>query len=89
MNVLRLNNVCLQNFSPTFQQFFIDHTSRSTTFIDPRLPIETPFVNPNKLPVPLARRRSRSAGEEEIRPDTIARVSGYLLKDFVFCKMNK
>ncbi|XP_054717519.1 E3 ubiquitin-protein ligase HECW1-like [Uloborus diversus] len=56
------------------KQFFIDHTSRSTTFIDPRLPIETPFVNPNKLPVPLARRRSRSAGEEEIRPDTIVRV---------------
>ncbi|XP_035222426.1 E3 ubiquitin-protein ligase HECW1-like isoform X2 [Stegodyphus dumicola] len=55
------------------KQFFIDHTSRSTTFIDPRLPIETPFVNPNKLPVPLARRRSRSAGEEEIRPDTIVR----------------
>ncbi|GFV83787.1 e3 ubiquitin-protein ligase HECW1 [Trichonephila clavipes] len=55
------------------KQFFIDHTSRSTTFIDPRLPIETPFVNPNKLPVPLSRRRSRSAGEEEIRPDTTAR----------------
>ncbi|GIY11306.1 hypothetical protein CEXT_162782 [Caerostris extrusa] len=55
------------------KQFFIDHTSRSTTFIDPRLPIETPFVNPNKLPVPLSRRRSRSAGEEEIRPDAIAR----------------
>ncbi|XP_055949305.1 E3 ubiquitin-protein ligase HECW1-like isoform X1 [Argiope bruennichi] len=55
------------------KQFFIDHTSRSTTFIDPRLPIETPFVNPNKLPVPLSRRRSRSAGEEEIRPDAMAR----------------
>lgn len=55
------------------KQFFIDHTSRSTTFIDPRLPIETPYVNPNKLPVPLVRRRSRSAGEEEIRPDTIMR----------------
>ncbi|XP_042900847.1 E3 ubiquitin-protein ligase HECW2 isoform X2 [Parasteatoda tepidariorum] len=55
------------------KQFFIDHTTRSTTFIDPRLPIDTPFVNPNKLPVPLARRRSRSAGEEEIRPDTISR----------------
>lgn len=67
----------LYTYLSFLQQFFIDHTSRSTTFIDPRLPIETPFVNPNKLPVPLVRRRSRSAGEEEIRPDTIARVSKY------------
>lgn len=52
------------------KQFFIDHTSRSTTFIDPRLPIDTPYVNPNKLAAPIARRRSHSAGEEEIRPES-------------------
>lgn len=47
------------------KQFFIDHTSRSTTFIDPRLPIDVPYLNPSKLVVPLARRRSRSAGEDD------------------------
>ncbi|XP_064456152.1 E3 ubiquitin-protein ligase HECW2-like [Ornithodoros turicata] len=47
------------------KQFFIDHTSRSTTFIDPRLPVDVPYVNPSKLVVPLVRRRSRSAGEDK------------------------
>lgn len=47
------------------KQFFIDHTSRSTTFIDPRLPMDVPYLNPSKLVVPLARRRSRSAGEDD------------------------
>ncbi|KAL1421482.1 hypothetical protein MTO96_004172 [Rhipicephalus appendiculatus] len=59
------------------KQFFIDHTSRSTTFIDPRLPIDVPYLNPSKLVVPLARRRSRSAGEDDgQRADGAARGSG-------------
>jgi len=48
------------------QQFFIDHTLKTTTFIDPRVPVEAPYVNPHKLLLPGARRRSRSAGEEEL-----------------------
>ncbi|XP_076361477.1 E3 ubiquitin-protein ligase HECW2-like isoform X1 [Tachypleus tridentatus] len=55
------------------KQFFIDHTTRSTTFIDPRLPVEVPYINPHRLAVPLNRRRSRSAGEEEIRLEGVAR----------------
>ncbi|KAH8009556.1 hypothetical protein HPB51_018249 [Rhipicephalus microplus] len=59
------------------KQFFIDHTSRSTTFIDPRLPIDVPYLNPSKLVVPLARRRSRSAGEDDgQRADAAARREG-------------
>ncbi|OQR76630.1 E3 ubiquitin-protein ligase HECW1-like [Tropilaelaps mercedesae] len=40
------------------KQFFIDHTTRTTTFIDPRLPLDVPYVNPNKFVVPLAARRA-------------------------------
>lgn len=53
------------------KQFFIDHTSRSTTFIDPRLPVETPYFNPNKLMLSGVRRRSRSTGEDSIRADIV------------------
>ncbi|XP_069999531.1 uncharacterized protein [Penaeus vannamei] len=46
--------------------FFIDHSSKTTSFMDPRLPIDAPFVNATKLAVPSAHhRRSRSSGEEE------------------------
>lgn len=49
-----------------FQLFFIDHSSKTTSFMDPRLPIDAPFVNATKLAVPSAHhRRSRSSGEEE------------------------
>lgn len=59
------------------KQFFIDHTSRSTTFIDPRLPMDVPYLNPSKLVVPLARRRSRSAGEDDgQRAEAAARGGG-------------
>ena len=37
-----------------------DHTTRTTTFIDPRLPLDVPYLNPNKLVVPLAARRARN-----------------------------
>lgn len=57
-------------YDRTGKQFFIDHTSRSTTFIDPRLPVEGPFVNSNKIPGLGLRRRSRSAGEDDIRPES-------------------
>ncbi|KAF4518156.1 hypothetical protein B566_EDAN007847 [Ephemera danica] len=55
-------------FDRNGKQFFIDHTSKTTTFIDPRVPAEAPYVNPHKLLLlPGApRRRSRSAGEEEL-----------------------
>jgi E3 ubiquitin-protein ligase HECW2 len=44
----------------TGKQFFIDHTSRSTTFIDPRLPLDVPVVNPHKLVLAPSRRRVRN-----------------------------
>ncbi|CAB3364744.1 Hypothetical predicted protein [Cloeon dipterum] len=53
-------------FDRNGKQFFIDHTTKTTTFIDPRVPVEAPYVNPHKLLLPGARRRSRSAGEEEL-----------------------
>ncbi|KAG8192624.1 hypothetical protein JTE90_017189 [Oedothorax gibbosus] len=43
------------------KQFFIDHTSRSTTFIDPRLPVEAPPLDPNKLPA--RQRRDEMRGD--------------------------
>ncbi|XP_066942089.1 uncharacterized protein [Macrobrachium rosenbergii] len=46
--------------------FFIDHSSKTTSFMDPRLPIDVPFVNTSKLAVPSAHhRRSRSPGDED------------------------
>lgn len=43
------------------KKFFIDHTSRSTTFIDPRLPLDVPTVNPHKLVLAPSRRRVRNS----------------------------
>jgi hypothetical protein len=34
------------------QVFFIDHTSRTTTFIDPRLPNELPILPPTSATPP-------------------------------------
>lgn len=46
--------------------FFIDHTTKTTTYIDPRLPIDLPTVNPHR---PLASgpnpRRVRSSSTQE------------------------
>lgn len=43
--------------------FFIDHITRSTTYIDPRLPLEVPEVNPHKFSVaPIRRRRGNNFG---------------------------
>ncbi|XP_066998095.2 E3 ubiquitin-protein ligase HECW2 [Anabrus simplex] len=53
-------------FDRNGKQFFIDHTSKTTTFIDPRVPTESPYLNPHKLVLSGARRRSRSAGDEEL-----------------------
>jgi hypothetical protein len=50
------------------QPFFIDHVMRATTFIDPRLPVEVPLINPDFLQTPLARgpgRGSRMAATED------------------------
>ena len=38
--------------------FFIDHTSKTTTFIDPRLPTEMPLVNPHRPVVAPSRRKT-------------------------------
>ena len=35
-------------FSMLFQLYFIDHTSRTTTFIDPRLPVEETLPRRNR-----------------------------------------
>jgi hypothetical protein len=45
--------------------FFIDHTSRSTTFIDPRLPLDLPVVNPHKLVLAPSRRRLRNSNSNQ------------------------
>ncbi|CAL4102284.1 unnamed protein product, partial [Meganyctiphanes norvegica] len=43
--------------------FFIDHSSKTTSFMDPRLPVDVPELNTSKLTVPSAvNRRSRSPG---------------------------
>lgn len=46
--------------------FFIDHTTKTTTYIDPRLPVDLPVVNPHR---PLASgpnpRRVRSSSTQE------------------------
>ncbi|XP_046390125.1 E3 ubiquitin-protein ligase HECW2-like [Ischnura elegans] len=50
------------------KQFFIDHTCKTTTFMDPRVPCDSHVGcggASHKLVLPGARRRSRSAGEEE------------------------
>lgn len=43
------------------KMFFIDHTTRSTTYIDPRLPLDVPEMNPNIISAPLIRRRGRGS----------------------------
>ncbi|CAH1790465.1 unnamed protein product [Owenia fusiformis] len=45
--------------------FFINHTERRTTFIDPRLPVDVPIMQNGSL-MPLMRQRSRSAGERDM-----------------------
>ncbi|BET01515.1 e3 ubiquitin-protein ligase [Nesidiocoris tenuis] len=53
-------------FDRNGKQFFIDHTSKRTTFIDPRVPSDLPFLNPHKINPWQLRRRSRSAGEQDL-----------------------
>ncbi|XP_050724591.1 E3 ubiquitin-protein ligase HECW2-like isoform X3 [Eriocheir sinensis] len=46
--------------------FFIDHSSKTTSFMDPRLPIDAPFINASKLALPSTHhRRSRSPAEDD------------------------
>ncbi|KAL8567848.1 hypothetical protein ACOMHN_058970 [Nucella lapillus] len=42
-------------FDRAGKPFFIDHVMRGTTFIDPRLPVEVPLINPDFLHTPVAR----------------------------------
>lgn len=42
--------------------FYIDHTTRSTTYIDPRLPLDVPEVNPHQVSIVPIRRRGRGNG---------------------------
>ncbi|XP_019648057.1 PREDICTED: E3 ubiquitin-protein ligase HECW2-like isoform X2 [Branchiostoma belcheri] len=63
-------------YDRTGKMFFIDHNSRTTTFIDPRLPssvVLSPHHAPSMdfLQVPGSRSRSHSAGEDEIRRSSI------------------
>lgn len=49
-----------------FQLFFIDHSSKTTSFMDPRLPIDAPFINASKLALPSTHhRRSRSPADDD------------------------
>ncbi|XP_017484457.1 PREDICTED: E3 ubiquitin-protein ligase HECW2-like [Rhagoletis zephyria] len=41
--------------------FFIDHTTRTTTYIDPRLPLDIPAVNPHQISIVPIRRRGRGS----------------------------
>ncbi|XP_033097633.1 E3 ubiquitin-protein ligase HECW2-like [Anneissia japonica] len=58
------------------KNFFINHTQRTTTFIDPRLPVEPSGDDgANLLHLPLTHReRSRSEGEDDVR-STAARMN--------------
>lgn len=53
------------------QPFFIDHTMRATTFIDPRLPVEVPLINPDFLQTPVARGPGRGARTEPAVSDAV------------------
>lgn len=56
--------LCVFLFSVCLQPFFVDHNSRTTTFIDPRLPLQS--ARPSSLLAHrqhLNRQRSHSAGE--------------------------
>ncbi|XP_070210809.1 E3 ubiquitin-protein ligase HECW2-like isoform X3 [Littorina saxatilis] len=48
-------------FDRAGKPFFIDHIMRATTFIDPRLPVEVPLINPDFLQTPVARGPNRVA----------------------------
>ena len=65
-------------FMICLQAFFIDHNTRTTTFIDPRLPVEILDPTASLLQVPRGRMRSRSEGEEDIRSN------GYPLVSYLF-----
>ena len=47
-----------------FQPFFIDHNSKKTTFIDPRLPLEAPLARSRALIGQLSRQRSHSLDDD-------------------------
>ncbi|KAB7502377.1 E3 ubiquitin-protein ligase HECW2 [Armadillidium nasatum] len=40
-------------YDRTGKLFFIDHLSKTTSFMDPRLPVEVPLINPLKMSNPL------------------------------------
>lgn len=55
------------------QVFFLDHSTKTTTFIDPRLPIVQPPLNPGQV-IPLSRgryRNSDSAGSDSTSDDLV------------------
>lgn len=68
--------------SCVFQSFFVDHNSRATTFIDPRIPLQNGRL-PNHLThrQHLQRLRSYSAGEVTVL------VSIQLLLTEIFCRI--
>ena len=47
------------------QVFFLDHNTKTTTFIDPRLPVDQPLLNQGTV-MPLARGRYREDGDEAV-----------------------
>lgn len=79
-NITVLTNLCVKvisNFSicfVPFQPFFVDHNCRATTFIDPRLPLQS--TRPPSLLAHrhhLTRQRSHSAGE--VSPRRLVRLA--------------
>ncbi|XP_071479758.1 E3 ubiquitin-protein ligase HECW2-like, partial [Diadema antillarum] len=54
------------------KDFFIDHNNRSTSFIDPRLPVNMVDTSGAMLAPPRGRIRSRSEGEDELQNSTYA-----------------
>ncbi|XP_041478101.1 E3 ubiquitin-protein ligase HECW2-like isoform X2 [Lytechinus variegatus] len=54
------------------KDFFIDHSNRATSFIDPRLPLNIVDTSGAMLVPPRGRIRSRSEGEDELQNSTYA-----------------
>ena len=88
VKMCRWNNISklLIKLSWLFQPFFIDHIMRATTFIDPRLPVEVPLINPDFLHTPVARGRAARTAEPPASDAVSGHCSGVIVKSGCNCR---